>query len=122
MCTLVHGGEETARAEDAAAALFGGDLTGLDERTILDVFADAPSTVVNRSRLDDGLSLVDALTESGMVPSKARARTAIEQGGAYVNNRREEDVTRRLSRRDLVADRFVVLRRGKRDYHTLRFD
>jgi tyrosyl-tRNA synthetase len=122
VCVLVHGEEETARAEHAAAALFGGDLSGLDERTILDVFADAPSTALDRSRLDGGLLLVDVLAETGMVPSKSRARTAVEQGGAYVNNRREGDVARQLGRDDLLAGRFIVLRRGKRDYHTLRFD
>ena len=44
VCTLVHGADETTRAELAAAALFGGDLSGLDEHTLLDVFADAPSS------------------------------------------------------------------------------
>ena len=41
-----------ARAEQAAAALFGGDVAGLDERTLLDVFADAPSTDLAAARLD----------------------------------------------------------------------
>ncbi len=87
VCTLVHGAEETARAEQAAAALFGGELAGLDERTLLDVFADAPSTGLPRSRLEgEGALLVDLLAETGLVGSKSQARTAVAQGGAYVNN------------------------------------
>jgi tyrosyl-tRNA synthetase len=121
VCTLVHGEAETARAEHAAAVLFGEEVAGLDERTILDVFADAPSTTLDRHRLDEGLSLVDVLAETGMVPSKSRARSAVEQGGAYVNNRREGDTARQLGRADLVAERFIILRRGKREYHVLRF-
>jgi tyrosyl-tRNA synthetase len=122
VCTLVHGEDETTRAEQAAAALFGGELAGLDERTLLDVFADAPSTDLARTRLDGGGALlVDLLAESGLVGSKSRARTAVGQGGAYVNNARADDVDRRLTTADLLADRYLVLRRGKRDHHLIRF-
>lgn len=122
VCTLVHGAEETARAEHAAAALFGGELHGLDERTLLDVFADAPSTDVARTRLEgEGDLLVDLLAESGLVQSKSQARTAVGQGGAYVNNVRQDDVGRRLTTADLLADRYLVLRRGKKYHHLLRF-
>ncbi len=118
VCTLVHGQAETDRAEQAAAALYGEEVARLDERTLLDVFADAPSTTVARSRLDGGgLSLMELLVETGMAPSNGRARTTIEQGGAYLNNRREQDPGRLLDPDDLVAGRYLVLRRGKRDYH-----
>jgi tyrosyl-tRNA synthetase len=122
VCTLVHGADETGRAEQAAAALFGGDVSGLDERTLLDVFADAPSTDLAVGHLaGGGPLLVDLLAETGLVGSKSLARTTVSQGGAYVNNAREDDVTRRLTAADLVAGRYVVLRRGKRDHHLVRF-
>ena len=122
VCTLVHGGAETERAEQAAAALFSEDIAHLDEQSILDVFAEAPSTKVARTRLDGaGLPLVDLLVDTGLVASKGKARTTIEQGGAYVNNRRADDVDRAIGGDDLVAGRYLVLRRGKRDYHLVRF-
>jgi len=122
VCTLVHGADEAARAEHAAAALFGGDLAGLDERTLLDVFADAPSTDLARTRLDgEGELVVDLLAETGLVPSKSQARTAVGQGGAYVNNARVDDVARRLTSADLLAGRYLVLRRGKKDHHLVRY-
>jgi tyrosyl-tRNA synthetase len=122
VCTLVHGEAETDRAEQAAAALFSEDIAHLDERSVLDVFAEAPSTDVARTQLDGpGLPLVDLLVETGLVASKGKARTTIEQGGAYVNNRRAEDVERTIGGDDLVADRYLVLRRGKKDYHLVRF-
>ncbi|HEY4929172.1 MAG TPA: tyrosine--tRNA ligase [Acidimicrobiales bacterium] len=122
VCSLVHGEDETMRAELAAAALFGGDLSGLDERTLLDVFADAPSSDLSSGRLDGpGELLVDLLAETGLVKSKTQARTTVSQGGAYVNNGREDDVDRRVTDRDLVAGRYLVLRRGKKDHHLVRF-
>jgi tyrosyl-tRNA synthetase len=121
VCTLVHGEAETTRAEEAAAALYSEDVAALDESTLLEVFAEAPASDRSRADLDTGLALVDALADSGLVRSKSQARTTVSQGGAYVNNRRETDPERVLRRDDLLAGRYVVLRKGKKDYHLLRF-
>jgi tyrosyl-tRNA synthetase len=119
----VHGPDETARAEQAGRALFGEEVAGLDERSLLEVFAEAPSTTLVRTRLDGpGLSLVDLLVETGLAPSRGRARTIIEQGGAYVNNRRQDDAGYTVGPDDLIAGRYLVLRRGKKDYHLVKVD
>jgi tyrosyl-tRNA synthetase len=123
VCTLVHGADETARAEQAGRALFGEEVAGLDERSLLEVFAEAPSTTLIRTRLDGpGLSLVDLLVETSLAPSRGRARTTIEQGGAYVNNRRQDDAGYTVGPTDLIDGRYLVLRRGKKDYHLVKFD
>jgi tyrosyl-tRNA synthetase len=119
--TLVHGEDEAERSARASASLFDGDLAGLDERSLLDVVEDAPSSVVSRDAVLGGeLALVDALVTSGLASSKSDARRTITQGGAYVNDRREPDESRLLGPADLLHDRYVVLRRGRRDYHLLR--
>ncbi|MGH9091023.1 MAG: tyrosine--tRNA ligase [Acidimicrobiales bacterium] len=118
---LVHGTGEAARAERASAALFGEELAALDERTLLEVVDDAPSSALARGALaDGGLSLVEALVASGLASSRSEARRTVAQGGAYVNNRRVADEDRVLGPGDLLHDRYVVLRRGRRDYHLLR--
>ena len=116
VCTMVHGPDETERAERASGALFGEEIASLDEQTLLDVVGDAPSTHLPKSALP--MSLVDALSSTGLVSSKAEARRAIDQGGAYVNNRRAEE-DRALDDSDLLYGRYLVLRRGRRDYHVL---
>jgi tyrosyl-tRNA synthetase len=117
---LVHGAEETSRAERASRALFGEEIASLDERTLLDVVGEAPSSTVARDALVRGeITVVDALASSGLVSSRGEARRAVAQGGAYVNNRRVEGEERALGPDDLLCDRYVVLRRGRRDYHLL---
>ncbi|HUR49857.1 MAG TPA: tyrosine--tRNA ligase [Acidimicrobiales bacterium] len=119
--TMVHGQAETARAERVSELLFTEEIASLDEQTLLDVLGDAALSTRPRSELDgEGLPLVDALA-GPLVKSKAAARTTISQGGAYVNNRREEDVDRKLATSDLIADKYILLRRGKREQHLLRF-
>ena len=117
---LVHGEAEASQAERTSSALFGEELSSLDERTLLDVVGEAPASDVARTALLGGeLRLVDALASSGLVASRGEARRAIAQGGAYVNNRRVDDAERVLGPADLLHDRYVVLRRGRRDYHLL---
>jgi tyrosyl-tRNA synthetase len=122
VCTLVHGDDSAQKAERTAEALFGGDLALLDEQSILDAFSGAPSTTLPRSRLDGaGTPLVDLLVDTGLASSKSQARRTLEQGGAYVNDRQADDADRLIGPADLLSDRYVVLRRGKKDYHLVSF-
>ncbi|HLX77742.1 MAG TPA: tyrosine--tRNA ligase, partial [Acidimicrobiales bacterium] len=120
--SLVHGAQETAKVERAAEALYTEDIAALDEQTLLEVFSDVPSSTMPRSALDgDGLDAVEAFSSTELSQSKSAARTAISQGGAYVNNRRLAPDSR-ITSRDLIAGRYVVLRRGRREHHLLRFE
>ncbi len=116
VCALVHGQDETTRVERAAEALYSGRLADLDERSLLEVLAEAPATTLARDALGR-LPLVDLLVTAGIAPSRTRARTTVEQGGCYLNDRRETDPDRCLTEDDVLAGRYVVVRRGKREYH-----
>jgi tyrosyl-tRNA synthetase len=59
-------------------------------------------------------SVVDVLAATGVVPSRSAARRAIVEGGAYLNNRKVTDPDAVVTESDLLAGRFLVLRRGKR--------
>jgi len=116
--TLVHGAAAVASAERASAVLFeGGDLRTLSPAEIAEGLADAPRTGMPRAELAGrGLDLPTALVRCGLAPSKGQARTAIEHGAVSVNHELVKDTTRMLTERDLLAERFVVLRRGKKTY------
>jgi tyrosyl-tRNA synthetase len=118
---LVHGEGEVAKCEETSAALFGEEIARLSEEMLLAATEDAPSTSVPRAEfLDGALTVADALERTGLAKSKAEARRRVEQGGAYVNNVRQTDPARTLDKGDLLHDRYVVLRKGKRDVHVVR--
>jgi tyrosyl-tRNA synthetase len=117
---LVHGEAEVAKCEEASAALFGEEIAALSEEMLLAVTEDAPSTVVSRAEILDGLTLVDVLERTGLVKSKKEARRTIEQGGAYVNNVRQTDDGRSFTADDLLHDRYLVLRKGRKDVHIVK--
>jgi tyrosyl-tRNA synthetase len=114
----VHGETGLANAQAATQALFGGDVTGLGADAIADVFAEVPSSDVPREALGrEGKLLVDLMTESGIASSKGDARRSIDGGGVYVNNVRVEEVTRSLTMDDTIGGRFLLVRKGKKQYH-----
>ncbi|MGI8776261.1 MAG: tyrosine--tRNA ligase [Acidimicrobiales bacterium] len=121
LTTAVHGEEAAAGAERAAEALFRDELALLDESTLLDVFAEAPSTDRPVADLTLGVETADLLVATGLVASRSAARSTIQGGGAYVNNRRITDVDHRVRFGDLLAGGYVVVRRGKRSYHLVHF-
>jgi tyrosyl-tRNA synthetase len=117
---LVHGEAEVAKCEEASEALFGTEIASLSEEMLLAVTEDAPTTEIGRQEIADGLSLIDALTRCGLASSKGDARRAIQQRSAYVNNVQQSDIARTLGPDDLLHDRYIVLRKGRRDIHVLR--
>lgn len=114
---LVHGPQAAAAAESAAAVLFGSPLDGIDGATLEAVAGEVPTTVIEGSELESGLALVDLLAATGLAGSKADARRLIQQGGAYVNNVREEAVDAAVTWGNTLHRRYVLLRRGKDTYH-----
>jgi len=118
---IVHGEAELQRALNASKALFSEDVRSLDASTLLSVFAGAPKFTTSKSRLAEGLPLIDALAESGLCASKGAARKEIQGGGISINNERVSDIQAKLELAHLIADRFIVLRRGKKTHQLVEF-
>jgi tyrosyl-tRNA synthetase len=89
--TMVHGEGAATKAERASAALFGESIAELDEATLLEVVADAPSSTWSREELLSGVDPVDLLVGTQLAKSKAEARRFLDQGGVYLNNVRLDD-------------------------------
>jgi tyrosyl-tRNA synthetase len=113
---LVHGDREAGAAVRASEALFGGELEGLEARTILDIFADVPSFAIEEAKLASRYTVVDALADSGLASSKGEARRLIQGGGVYTNNRRIDNVDAALAHDTLLDGGLLVMRVGKKKY------
>jgi len=111
VCTLVHGAAETAQAIEASQALFGrGSLESLSEATLRAALSEAGLVTVP-GEVPPAAVL---FREAGLASSLSDARRTIAEGGGYVNNVRVTDPERRYGRDDLLHDRYLVLRKGKR--------
>jgi tyrosyl-tRNA synthetase len=119
---IVHGTGGRERAEAATQALFSGDVRGLGEETVRELFASAPSTTLPRTRLaQPGAPIVELLVDGGVVKSKREAREFLEQGAISVNGERAL-VASTFVAETLLFGQMLLVRRGKKSWHVLRFE
>lgn len=117
MTTLVHGKDACEEAVRASELLFGGDAAGVSESALRDIAAEVPGKELPRSTFEGaGINLVELLASTGLSPSKGQARKDIEGGGIYVNNVRAAELTRSIGTGELLHGRYVLLRKGKKNY------
>jgi tyrosyl-tRNA synthetase len=121
MTELLHGKAERVQAEAAAQALFSGEVASLGEATLREALASAPTSTYDRGRLlGEGIPLIDSLVETSLCKSKREAREMLESGSVLVNGRRAA-LSDRLTSADLLHGSMIALRRGKKNWHLLRF-
>jgi tyrosyl-tRNA synthetase len=113
--SLVHGADAVARAERAAAVLFGGSLAEAAVEDILTVFDDAPSISIESASLERGIAAADLAVRAGLASSKGEAGRLIKQGGFYVNDRRLTEERGQVTMADVIGRSVIVLRKGQRE-------
>ena len=112
----VHGEDTVRRVIAASGILFGGgDLRSADPATLRTVAGEVPVIEVGAGELDAGYALVDALVGTGLATSKADARRGLQGNGYSVNGERVT-AERPLMRSDLLAQQFIVLQKGKKQF------
>ena len=109
--TLVHGADAARRVTEASQALFGrGELGSLDPATLGDALAEVPTATLPRQ----DHQLIDLLVATGLAATRSAARRTLAEGGAYVNNVKAVGESATAGVADLLHDRWLVLRRGRR--------
>jgi tyrosyl-tRNA synthetase len=122
---MTHGKEAYENAIKASNILFGKstaeDLKTLDEQTFLDVFDGVPQAEVERTTIENGLEIVAAFSENGFLKSNGEVRRALKENSISVNKEKvKEDFV--ITTNDLIANKFVLLQRGKKSYFLLKIN
>ncbi|HEY8911071.1 MAG TPA: tyrosine--tRNA ligase [Desulfosporosinus sp.] len=115
---LVHGEDALERAEKISNALFGGGLKNLSAAEIEEGFSDVPSATIENPET----GLIDVLIQGGVVTSKRQAREAIVSGAIYINDVRHTDVDTTVPQLERLDGKYLVIRRGKKNYYLIRFN
>ncbi|WP_435260767.1 tyrosine--tRNA ligase [Tenacibaculum sp. nBUS_03] len=123
---FVHSKDELDKAIAASNILFGKstaeDLKSLDEQTFLDVFDGVPQASVSSSDVNEGLDMIGALAgKTNFLKSNGDARRALKENSISVNKEKvKEDFT--ITENDLIAEKYVILQRGRRNYFLLKVE
>jgi tyrosyl-tRNA synthetase len=120
---LVHGEKAAEDAVRASAILFGGSLEGITEAQFGEVAAEVPNVTLPRDLLGQpGAALPEILVAAKLSQSKSQARRDVEAGGVYVNNAQSADLKLVIGPEHLLFGKFVLLRKGKRNYALAQFE
>jgi tyrosyl-tRNA synthetase len=118
----VHTQEAVEKAEQASEILFGHSTTEalrtLDERTLLDAFEGVPRHKLSRQTLEEGLQVLSLVAEQTQVcESKGEARRMLKQNALAVNKVKRRDENERITTEDLIGGKYLLVQKGKRNYH-----
>ena len=115
----VHGVRGLELAQRASDVLFGASMEGLNADDLLQVFANVPSTTLTRDEVLDQPA-INVAAATGVCASRGAARRLVQNKGFYVNNQRVEEVDQVIGTAQIIDDRLVVLRSGKRNFHLVK--
>lgn len=123
--TTVHSEADYENAKHASDILFlkGQEaidgIKSLNEQLFLDVFEGVPLTDVSRKDIVEGISIIDGLVGvGGFLKSNGEARRELKQNAISVNKAKVKD-DYILTPSDLIANRFILLQKGKKNYFLL---
>ena len=110
--TFVHGQAATDQAEKISAILFSGNIQDLTTAEVEQAFAGTPSVEVSA----EPANIVDWLVDTKIEPSKRQAREDVKNGAIRVNGEKVTDLEATLDPTAKFDGKYVVIRRGKKNY------
>lgn len=121
---MVHSEEDYNQAVEASNILFGNAtadaLKKLDEETFLQVFEGVPTFDISKDELSAGIKAVDLLTEKAAVfPSKGEMRKTVQAGGVMINKEKLENFDDAIDASSLIAGKYIIAQKGKKNYFLL---
>lgn len=121
---MVHSREDYEAAVEASSILFGQgtseQLRRLSPELVLAVFEGVPQYQLERSVLTSGVKIIDLLTEVAPVfASKGELRKLIQAGGISLNKEKVAESEQLVTSTDLIAERYLVVQRGKKNYYLI---
>ncbi len=111
----IHGEEAAKRAIAMSEALFSGNVASLSEAEIDDVFGEFKKHIEGEKKLED------LLIELGAASSKREARTFIQGNSVLVNGEKVTSLDATFSKENGLYGRYLIVRRGKKNYYLAEF-
>ena len=120
---MVHSTEDLQAAIEASGILFGKatkeSLKQLDEQTLLDVFDGVPHFDLSKEQLGQPAVDLFATDEIRIFQSKGEMRKLVQGGGVSLNKEKLTAFDRLITAEDLIAGKYLLVQRGKKNYYLL---
>lgn len=110
---MIHGEEGLLKAQKVTEGAAPGSEAKLDADALREIAHDMPSSSLAKQEVIDQ-KYTDVAVKIGLLSSKSEAVRLIQNGGAYLNNRRVEDPNFRLVESELIEGEFLLFGAGKK--------
>ena len=114
--TDLRGEEEYTKARDISKALFSEDIKNLSSEDIVNSLSGVKNVLVYEG------NIADVLVDSKVFSSKREARELITGNALSINNKKVNDVNYIISKNDLIDNKIVVIKKGKKSYFIGKFN
>lgn len=114
--TDLRGEEEYTKARDISKALFSEDIKNLSSDDIVNSLSGVKNVLVYEG------NIVDVLVDAKVFSSKREARELITGNALSINNKKVNDVNYIISKNDLIDNKIVVIKKGKKNYFIGKFN
>ena len=115
--TFIHGEDAYNTAVKIADTFFKGDIIDLNYEELKAGVAD-----LEKSLIDDGTPLIDALVNIKVCNSKREARDLISGSSISVNGEKITDLDYVLSKEKAFNNELVVIKKGKKYWYAVNFN
>ncbi len=108
----LHGEGSYEKARMMSEALFTGKFTDLNRQEIEELFKDYDKKIVNND-----INILDLLINIGAASSKREAREFVLGNAISVNGEKVNNLEYIISDKDFLDDKYLIIRRGKKNYY-----
>lgn len=118
---MVHSQQDYEFAVNASQILFSENtaeaLKNLSEPELLEVMDGVPTFETEIQKLQDGINIITLLSETRIFESKGKAREMTQSGGVSINKIKMTDTEYSVSAKDLLSEKYILVQKGKKNYH-----
>lgn len=108
---ILHGEQKASEAEKTAKETFDGSGVG----------KNLPEIKINKKLIDQGISILDLISNNKIFSSKSEARRAMQEKGIKINDKLETDEKRIIKFNDFINSEYLKISHGKKRHYLIKF-
>ncbi len=121
---MVHSEKDFDFAVEASKILFGDDtseaLKSLNENELVDIMDGVPRFEVAKLEFENGISIIDLLVNTSILPSKSEAKKMIQSNAISLNKIKNGDINASINTSFLLNDKYLLVQKGKKNYYLIQ--
>jgi tyrosyl-tRNA synthetase len=119
---FVHGEEAYQKAIETTEKLFAQQHAPAENLSVEDLqsLEGIVHMDISKSLVQEGIDVINLLTETKIFPSKGEARKMIQNGGVSINRHKVDNLQLTVDQRMLLHNQFLLIQKGKKHYYLVK--